>query len=194
MAEIHRIETSRLIIEPASVVDKSGELANAIHEADEFEWYYGIEETEERLKQININFKGFYNIFDLENIFIGYVGFSREDEDYEIEIYILKEFRGLGYGKECLMTMLKEAFEGNIEDTVKEDFSRIISSVKVENVPSRSLMESCGFLENKEKGDLCILFRIPDDDEDVALGKPIYLAHYYITRERFLSLQNHNYE
>lgn len=61
-------------------------------------------------------------------------------------------------------------------------------------MPSRSLMESCGFLENKEKGDLCILFRIPDDDEDVALGKPIYLAHYYITRERFLSLQNHNYE
>lgn len=60
MAEIHRIETSRLIIEPASVVDKSGELANAIHEADEFEWYYGIEETEERLKKITINFKGFF--------------------------------------------------------------------------------------------------------------------------------------
>lgn len=194
MADIQRIKTKRLIIEPASAVDKSRKLAAAIHEADEFEWYYGIEETEERLAQIDINRKRFYNIFDLDNNFVGYVGFSEEEDDYEVEIYILKEFRRKGYGKESLMAMLKEAFEGNIADTVKEDFPRIISSVKIENHPSRALMESCGFQENKEMGDFCILFRIPtdedEDDDDRDLGTPIFLVHYYITRERFLSLQN----
>lgn len=183
MAEIRRIETERLIIESTFVVDKSKELMHAIHEADEFEWYFGVEETEQRLMEASIRRKWFYNIFDRERNFVGYLGFHRDGDDYEIEIYIIKEFRQRGYARESLKAMMREAFAGNVMDTSKEDITRIVSSVRKENMPSRALMESCGFEPNKDVADFCILFQVSLDDDQ--LGEPIFLAHYCITRERF---------
>lgn len=186
MAIIRKIETERLVIEPAFIVDKSKEFAKAIYEAGEFEWYFGLEETNERLKEISIKRKGYYNIFDKMKNFIGYLGFYRQDGDYEIEIYILKEYRRKGYAEESLKVMLGEAFEGNIIGTRKEDFTRIVSSVRKENLPSRMLLEKCGFEPNQEIAEFCMLFHIsPEDDE---LGKPIILANYYITRDKFMQM------
>ena len=179
MAEIRRIETERLIIESTFIVDKSKELVQAIHEAGEFEWYFGVEETEQRLKDASIRRKWFYNIFDRERNFVGYLGFHQDGDDYEIEIYIIKEFRRRGYARECLKVMMREVFEGNIIDTSEEDIARIVSSVRKENMPSRALMESCGFEQNKDVADFCILFQVSLDDEQ--LGEPIFLAHYCIT-------------
>ena len=82
MAEIRRIETERLIIESTFIVDKSKELVQAIHEAGEFEWYFGVEETEQRLKDASIRRKWFYNIFDRERNFVGYLGFHQDGDDY----------------------------------------------------------------------------------------------------------------
>ena len=186
MAAIRKIRTARLAIEPAFIEDRSKELAEAIHLADEFEWYFGIEETFERLKELSIKRKMFYNIFDAERHFIGYVGFHREEDAYEIEMYILKQFRKNGYAKESLVAMLDEAFNGRIPGTKLEDFSKIISSVRIENHASRKLMESCGFEENKEIG-FCLLYYVADFDDE--LGNPIQLVHYYITRENFESMK-----
>ena len=126
MAEIRRIETERLIIESTFIVDKSKELVQAIHEAGEFEWYFGVEETEQRLKDASIRRKWFYNIFDRERNFVGYLGFHQDGDDYEIEIYIIKEFRRRGYARECLKVMMREVFEGNIIDTSEEDIANLV--------------------------------------------------------------------
>lgn len=168
MAAIRRIETERLVLEPAFVNDMSKELRQAIHDAGEFKWYFGMEENEERLQEISIKRKRFYNIFDLQSKFIGYIGLHREWDGYGVEIYILKEFRRKGYGKEAMMTILKEAFEGGVVETTKEDFSRIVATVRERNEASKLLMAQCGFEENE---------------------RMMGLIHYHITRERFYEMQ-----
>jgi len=183
--EILKIKTERLIIEPVLLEDKSKELAKAIHEADEFEWYFGIKETEERLKELSINEEGFYNIFDSDKNFIGYVGFYKDTEFYNVEIYVLKSFRKNGYAKECLIAMMEEFFSGRVAGTAKYDISKIVSSVRKENIVSQRLLKACGFEENKEM-DSCLLFYIEDLDDE--LGEPIQLAHYHITREKFKTM------
>lgn len=49
----------KVSIESALDDDRSRELAMAVHEADEFEWYYGIKETEERLQELSIRRRGY---------------------------------------------------------------------------------------------------------------------------------------
>ena len=180
----HVIFTERLVIEPAVLEDKSEEFAQAIHEANEFEWYFGVEETEEYLEELSICREKFYNIFDSNGEFLGYVGFHKECGNYEIEIYILKQFRRNGYAREAMVAIMKEAFEGKVAGTTKEDFSKIVSSVRSENEASIQLMEKCGFEKDKDLG-MCLLFYASLDDEE--LSNPIHLVHYTITRESFLS-------
>ncbi|MBP3622425.1 MAG: GNAT family N-acetyltransferase [Lachnospiraceae bacterium] len=186
MEKRQRFETERLIMESAHIVDKSKDIANAIHKAGEFEWFYGIKETKERLEMISINCKCFYNIFDREGKFLGYVGFSPEGEDYEVEIYIIKKYRRRGYATECLNRMIREAFLGSIEDIQDKNFTKIVSSVRKENIPSCALMEKCGFENSKAVADLCVLFHMMPDEEPDKMGAPIFMKHYCITREKGL--------
>ena len=179
------IVTQRLLLEPAICDDSSRELAEAIHKAGEFEWYFGVTETPERLRELSIKRKLFYNIFDSDRNFIGYVGFHKDEQWYEVEIYIIKKYRRRGYAKESLTAILLEAFNGRIEGVTEVEFGKVTASVRKENHASRALMESCGFQQNKEIG-LSLLFPTDnEEDEEQELGKFIDLVHYFITKEMF---------
>lgn len=172
--------SNRLILVDATIDDRSLEFARAIHSAGEFEWYFGIEETPERLIELKINKKGFYNILDMGGNFIGYVGVRYKDPEPEIEIYIIEEYRRNGYAKEALRVMLTKAFDEGFDGI---DIQKLISSVRKENLPSQKLMESCGFEQNKDIGFCMLVFFSEESDEPIS--QPVELVHYYITREMF---------
>ena len=173
------IRTKRLILESATVVDKTKEFLQAIREAKEFEWYYGMRETEENLNEVNISRERFYNIFDQDGNFIGYIGFSMEYKYYALELYIIKAYRRKGYAYESMMAIIKEAFEGNIPRMEKTRLSKIVSTIRKENEPSRLLMEKCGFEPEEKTSTICIVF--PEADFD----NPIFVVKYFITKERY---------
>lgn len=159
--------------------DRSAELAAAIHEAGDFEMYFGIPESKLFLDMLSIARPMFYNILDKNGSFIGYIGFRREDSDYEFEIYILAPYRRQGYAKEVLSAAIKAAFDGNIDGM--NECERIVASVRVENTASHALMKSTGFAENKEIA-FCMQVFLDKPKEN---NRPIQLKHYYITKEMF---------
>ena len=176
---------NRLILVDAILNDRSLEFAKAIHNAGEFEWCFGIKETPERLKTLKINKKGYYNILDTNDNFIGYVGVNYEDPEPEIELYIIKKYRRKGYAKEALFMMLTKVFYEDFGDT---EIKKLTSSVRKENVPSQKLMETCGFEQNKDIG-FCMLMFFSEESNN-PMNQPIELVHYYITREMFIKRSN----
>ncbi len=171
------ISTERLILKPTlDDIDKTEEILSQIIAADEFEFYFGIDNSEINRKQFSVYKKGFYNIFDRENNLVGYVGVHREETDYEVEIYIFAQYRRRGFAKETLSAIIDAAFSGEIE-AITEDFEAIVSSVREENLPSRAMMESIGFGEENQ----IFGFFIVDDMNFVNLK----LVYYRLTREKF---------
>lgn len=125
---------------------------------NEFEQYYGFKESEERYERIHLNQPLFWGIkvHNTDNNrytqFIGYIGFSIENERSNIEIYIFKDYRRKGYGKIVLQTLVTYAREGrlkiydkNIQEIRPYIPTQIQAIVREENMASRALMESCGF-------------------------------------------------
>lgn len=174
------ITTNRLIIKPAlDDSDKTEEILSRIIAADEFEFYFGTCNSETNRKNFTVNQSGFYNIFDRENNLVGYVGVHREEPDYEVEIYIFAQYRRRGFATETLSAIIGAAFSGKIE-AITEDFEKIVSSVRKENLPSRAMMEKFGFVKGEEP----TVFFIDTNQKFVNLK----LVNYCITRERFSQL------
>lgn len=172
------MKTKRLYLTDAISDNRSREFATAIYEAGEIEWYYGVKVKTGIVDEITINRKNFYNIFDENNSFIGYIGVTCfENEAPEVELYILKQYRKSGYAKEVLTMFLSEIFRNGING---KKIEKVVSSVRVENTASRKLMESCGFELNKEIG-FCMKVLFDEDDE--LAGEPIELVHYFITKD-----------
>lgn len=125
--------------------------------SQEFEQYYGVKETEDRYDMIQINQPLFWGIYvrDKEkdiNAFIGYIGLPTGTDDFDIEIYIFKEYRRKGYGKIALQTLVEYAKEGRLKvyDKITQEIKSYIpkqiqATVRAENEAGRALMESCGF-------------------------------------------------
>lgn len=79
--------TPRLIIKPDwnSTIDVK--IREEMHKMNEFELYFGIKETPERLQEISMNRALFYFIYEKEsNNLIGYLGFTEKGEVWEPEI------------------------------------------------------------------------------------------------------------
>ena len=173
------IRAGTLTLAPAWAegADRSAELAAAIREAGDFELYFGVPETEERLSALSIARPMFYNIIDGNGSFVGYLGFHPEDDAYETEIYILSAYRRRGYAKKALSAAVRAAFNGDIEGI--KDIRRIVSSVRTENTASHALMKSAGFAEDRHIPffmSLCV----SETDEEC---QPILIVFYYITKE-----------
>lgn len=175
------LKTKRLVLEPAWLNDHSAEFAEAIHQAGDFELYFGIPESKLYLNMLSISRPMFFNILDKKNgSFIGYIGFHREGSGYEFEIYILAPYRRCGYAKEALTTTINAFFNDDIDGI--ENCNRIVSSVRLENTASHALMKSLGFLENTE-----IVFctqTLITEQQDTRVLK---LKYYYITKEMLVT-------
>lgn len=141
---------------PFSELDSHEKLyKEELKKSHEFEQYYGVKETDDRYDMIQLEQPLFWGIFvkhERKLSFIGYIGFSMENDDFDIEIYIFKEYRRKGYGKIVLQTLVKYAKEGRLKiyDETAQEIKpyipkQIQATVRTENKASRALMESCGF-------------------------------------------------
>ena len=127
-----------------------------IHHSGEFEFYFGIQETEERLKKLTINDELFYSIYQrTDDKLIGYLGISERLDSWEPEIYIFREFRNHGYGAEALTALLHEVFFGKLvvfekgkKKTIQID--SVEATVRRENIVSQRMLEKVGFVKKEE--------------------------------------------
>lgn len=162
-------------------------LKKAIREAGDFEAYYGIHETEEAYEQIDLDRPLFYCI-KRNGRFVGYIGFHGDDNTLEPEIYILKQYRNKGYGTTALSGLIEIAFgEGLLKkEKGKNDETicplKLVSTVRAENVYSRKMMETCGFIEKENTAVEFMAFL----GEDGILGTDLVeVREYILTREDY---------
>ena len=148
--------TTRLKLTPEWNEFIDTKIQEEIHHSGEFEFYFGIQETEERLKKLTINEELFYSIYEsADDKLIGYMGISERFDSWEPEIYIFREFRNHGYGTEALVTLLHEFFSGKLvvfekgkEKTIQVD--SVDATVRSENIVSQRMMEKVGFVKNED--------------------------------------------
>lgn len=181
--------TLRLRITPEWSEEIDIRIREEIHVANEFEFYFGVTETLERLKEVSINRELYFSIYLKEsNQLIGYLGFSENGDAWEPEIYIFKGHRGKGYGTEALKGMLYELLteglvvkmDGKKENVVTE---RVVSTVRVENIASQRMMEKLGF-QKLEKVACCFAGYInPEKEEDSSIFE---IVEYAMTKQAFL--------
>lgn len=182
------IKTENLLLQPAWLDgnDRSAEFAAAIHQAGEFELYFGFPETKYFLDELFIARPMYHNILDKNGSFIGYIGFHPEDTGYEFEIYILTPYRKKGYAKEALYAAIRAVFNGDIDGM--EKCERIIAAVRVENTVSQALVKSVGFAEDKDIP-FCLGVFLTDSENNYTIqledNCTIQLVFYYLTKEMF---------
>ena len=109
-------------------------------------------------------------------MFIGYVGFHREIDDYELEFYIGKEFRRKGFCKEACVEVINILFDeglsvdGNI--LVEE---KLYATTLFYNVAAYSLLENLGFKSHAiyARGVVMVAQGVYDEESDDFLIFPI---------------------
>ncbi len=172
-------------------------LKREVVNANEFEMYYGLKCTPETLAQIDLADPLFFDIeihdmpggdMKIYDGSVGYIGLTeRKDGVYEAEIYIYPNFRRRGYALEAVNVLLDRAFCGLLkEDSESINVREITASVRIENEPSRALMQKIGF-EYDEKGIL-----MPVVVSEYALDGMLRLVNYRMTKERFERLAERN--
>ena len=167
-----------------------GTLKREIINANEFEMYYGLKCAPETLAQIDLADPLFFDIaindmsdgdMKIYDGSVGYIGLTeRKDGVYEAEIYIYPKFRRRGYAVEAINMLLDRAFRGSLkEGSENVNVREVTASVRIENEPSRTLMQRIGF-ELDEKGIL-----MPIVISEYALDGMLRLVNYCMTKERF---------
>lgn len=183
--------SSRLIIRSKWNKEIDQEIREEIHMMDEFEFYFGITETPERLQQFTINRELFYSIIEKEhNVLIGYLGFTERENAWEPEIYIFNSFRGNGFGTEALKTMISKLFAGVLfvkQNGEKEKITTecVISTVRAENIASHRMMEKIGFKRDEDVACCFALFINPENEEDSGFFE---IAEYSLTKNMFYNM------
>lgn len=131
---------------------------------EEYENYYSSEYDDEKVRSICNQFYrqlSFAIILKDYNTFIGSIGLSniRNDAVYNIEYYILPEYRNNGYAKEAIETIIKAVKENKLiifEETIRDGaFNKVKANIKCieakirdNNIPSINLIKKFGFKEN----------------------------------------------
>jgi len=164
-----------------------------IHHSGEFEFYFGIQETEERLKKLTINDELFYSIYQrTDDKLIGYLGISERLDSWEPEIYIFREFRNHGYGAEALTALLHEVFFGKLvvfekgkKKTIQID--SVEATVRRENIVSQRMLEKVGFVKKEEVVEW--LAFVSEDELTGADSDFMPIVSYSLTKQKLAILQ-----
>lgn len=164
-----------------------------IYHSGEFEFYFGIQETEERLKKLTINDELFYSIYQrTDDKLIGYLGISERLDSWEPEIYIFREFRNHGYGAEALTALLHEVFFGKLvvfekgkKKTIQID--SVEATVRRENIVSQRMLEKVGFVKKEEVVEW--LAFVSEDELTGADSDFMPIVSYSLTKQKLAILQ-----
>ena len=102
------IETKHLFLKPGNNATDSEPFIKMLRQDGYFEAFCGLPFSDKYLEMFVDYFEHKENdqcLYSLylkdDDVFIGYVGFHREIDDYELEFYIGKEFRRKGFCKEA---------------------------------------------------------------------------------------------
>lgn len=147
------IETKNLLLKPARNARDSKPFVKMLRQDGDFEAFCGLPFSEEYLELFEDYFEHkesdqcLYSLYLKDNdVFIGYVGFHREDRDYELEFYIGKEFRRKGFCREACVEVINILFdEGLSVDGKNLVEEKIYATTLPNNVSANSLLEDLGF-------------------------------------------------
>ncbi len=170
-----------------------------IKAAGDFESYYGIHETEDAYNKIDLRRSLFY-CMKIKGNFIGYIGFNGDENILEPEIYIFEQYRHKGYGERVLKKFIDIAFKDGLVKEWREENeegktsgyiwkkemlfpTKLVSTVRVENIYSRQMMKACGFKENKNVATEFITFIGEGDELDADF---IEVVEYDLTKDQYL--------
>lgn len=147
------IETKNLLLKPGSNETDNEPFIRMLSQDGDFEAFCGLPYSDKYLEMFvdyfehKENDQCLYSLYLKEDdAFIGYVGFHREIDDYELEFYIGKEFRRKGFCKEACVEVINMLFDeglsvdGNI--LVEE---KLYATTLPNNVAANSLLENLGF-------------------------------------------------
>lgn len=177
------------------------EFKKELKAAGDFEQFYGVTENYGNYKVINLNRPLYYSI-KIKGSFIGYIGFNGDSDALEPEIYIFKQYRNKGYGTIVLKKFIELAFTDGLLRTWKEKNtdaehygyiwknelvhpSKIISTVRVENIHSQKMMLACGFHEINEMATIMIPYL--NDEVKTKIGM-LAVKEYELTKEEYRGL------
>lgn len=166
----------------------------------DFSMFTCINCNRKNIKKFNFERPFCYTIVEKKsNNMIGYVAMIWDKFEHDkakitrLEYYIFKPYRNNGYAKETILAFLDKAFSGCLLELVETNYSRIYKNRKAkielvraqirnDNIPSRRLVESCGFIHT---GTLRRDFVVEDK---YCVDKEIY----EITKEEFYEIYNKN--
>ena len=154
------IRTERLVLKPAI----EPEMLDAYHahlKGDgNFLLYTSFKLTKEHLMWYHLSYPYHFAVCEKDSgRMVGEVALYNYDEDRhmaEAEWYIFKPYRNMGYGKEAVTALAKQAFdrklfewrEGLMIDTYRRHYAVIDiirADIRVSNTASQNLAKACGF-------------------------------------------------
>lgn len=177
------IETQNLFLKPGNNATDSEPFIKMLRQDGDFEAFSGLPFSDKYLEMFAYYFEHkendqcLYSLYLKEDdVFIGYVGFHREIDDYELEFYIGKEFRRKGFCKEACVEVINLLFDegvsvdGNI--LVEE---KLYATTLPNNVAANSLLENLGFRSQAifSEGAVLVAQGIYDEESDDFHAFPI---------------------
>lgn len=178
------IETDRLFLLPGQNDRDSAPFLHMLREDGNFKEFCGLDFLEKYLAGFASYFENtgheecIYSIFQKtdSNKFIGYVGFHREyNGDYELEFYISKDFRRLGYCKEACNAVINQVFNAGISvDENPLTVSKLYATTLADNKNTIGLLTKLGFKENIPKdGPVLVMQGFVDKEDDTFFGNMV---------------------
>ena len=185
-----KIETERLMLIPGSNVRDNVPFIHMLRSDGNFRDFCGIEFSEKYLAEFSDYFERtgheecIYSIYPKgTDEFIGYVGFHRDNSDYEIEFYISKSQRRKGYCEEACKAVIELIFEEglSVDDNVLS-VQKLYATTLVENIAVINLLSKLGFKRDIPKdGPVLVMEGFVDEETDEFFG---YCVSKYVIEKK----------
>lgn len=174
-----KLETERLMLIPGSNIRDNEPFIHMLRNDGNFRDFCGIEFSEKYLAEFGDYFERtgheecIYSIYPKgTEAFIGYVGFHRDNSDYEIEFYISKSQRRKGYCEEACKAVIELIFtEGlSVDDNVLS-VQKLYATTLAENIAVINLLSKLGFKRDIPKdGPVLVMEGFVDEETDEFFG------------------------
>ena len=187
------IETKNLLLKPGNNATDNKPFIEMLRNDGNFKDFCGLPFSEKHLGMFEDYFEHsendqcIFSIYPKENdIFIGYVGFHREHNGYELEFYIAKDYRRKGFCEEACIAMINELFNNGISANGNMIIEgKLYASTLPDNVAAIALLEKIGF-ENQiisVDGAILVAEALYDEENDELYDYPI--KRYAMDKECF---------